>query len=86
MCLLELLTGRNPFEHDLRELVHSHIAADGGESIAEWLDPRIDNQDASYSAEKALLLAGLALRCLEHDVNTRSTIAEVLPAIENVLE
>jgi hypothetical protein len=84
MCLLELLTGRDPFSQDLRELVQSSIGND--ESFAAMLDSRIDTQHTTFSQEKAQQIADLALRCLEHEVARRATVTEVLPALERALK
>jgi hypothetical protein len=86
MCLLELLTGLRPDQHDLSDLVKQNLTP---VRICRVLDANLfehqEVEEESLVAE-ALVLAKLALRCLAYDKSQRSTVCDILPELEQTVE
>jgi hypothetical protein len=85
MCLLELLTGLRPDQHDLRDLAQQNLTA---LRISRVLDANLfEHQEVEEEnlIKEALGLANLALQCLAYDKSQRSTVCDILPALEQVV-
>jgi hypothetical protein len=90
MVLLELLTGKRPDLHDLKDLVQTNattmrITRALDEQLVEEMETKADEIQAVFVKE-ALQIADIALKCLEYDRSKRSTVQAALPELEQMCD
>jgi serine/threonine protein kinase len=90
MVLLELLTGKRPDLHDLKDLVKTNATT---MRITRALDEQLVDEMETKGGEiqavfvkEALQIADIALKCLEYDRSERSTVQAALPELEKMCQ
>ena len=85
VVLLELLTGKPPFDEGTKEVLPYAMArplADAEQQLPPMLDKRIGDGDHAWPLPCALALGRIANRCIAPIASERCVVADVLPELD----
>ena len=85
VVLLELLTGRPPYEHDTHKMLVNEMAV-VLEDIENRLKPVLDGKAGHADLRTLSRIAAIAEKCVKPHVHKRCTVMDVRPELDEIAE